>query len=307
MNKEDSVVLGNVNMFNECMRNVNTDKSKKKMFSSEQLFDIYENDIQFTNIISLMFFYLFLYFGLSNLVLSYLGYQLFKTPSKRVYYIFSGFLFYYFHGFLSTLYILTCLSSYYMLNNTIIINYYNSYLFPKKNILITNFSNNLNNLMKIKIFTRLSNSYNFIFGKINYIITNYYVSRLINNLDKGIGYVFLYIKNGLMRLFKDLSFSIINLFNKFDLKKSDVINSDVINSSKKNDNTFFIDEFDNLDDLLMNDDELSNFRDNNMNQQMDMLLNMMGKAQNLMSQVNDLKSLDKNNLRRRNNINNISI
>tara|TARA_A100000164_G_C21545015_1_gene602321 strand:- start:73 stop:657 length:585 start_codon:yes stop_codon:yes gene_type:complete len=194
-----------------------------------------------------------------------------------------------------------------MLNNTIIINYYNSYLFPKKNILITNFSNNLNNLMKIKIFTRLSNSYNFIFGKINYIITNYYVSRLINNLDKGIGYVFLYIKNGLMRLFKDLSFSIINLFNKFDLKKSDVINSDVINSSKKNDNTFFIDEFDNLDDLLMNDDELSNFRDNNMNQQMDMLLNMMGKAQNLMSQVNDLKSLDKNNLRRRNNINNISI
>ena len=289
---EKNNVLDNIHTLNECMRHQPINRINLE----------FNNDLQVSNIFSLMCLYLLMYFGLSNLILVYFGYQLLKTPSKRLYYVFSGFLFYYLYGFLSTLYMLTCLSSYYMLNNIMVINYYNSHIVPKKNILVNNFNKNFNNRIKVGLFSRLLNKYNFIVDKFNYFTNNYYISQLVNNLDKTIGYMFLYVKNGVIRLCRDLSFSFINLFNRFDV--SDL---NVVNSQKKKSDTFFIDEFDNLDDLLMNDDEINNFRDNNMNQQMDMLLNMMGKAQNLMSQVSDLKTLDKNNLRKRNINNNISI
>ena len=293
LNNED---IDNVkkNKFNECMREI------KDMSS-----------FNYINIILFLSIPVFYYIGISKLFLILLAYNFFITPSKRRYYLFSLYLYYHLFGFIALSNSVIIFGSYYLLNNSTFIIMSNNYLENNMSDIKKFFNKRkekiLNKLNKIKLFLKIKN----VINDIIYLLDKYYILYMLNYINKILGYVINYMKNGIYRVIGDFSSSSLYFIKKFSffkendfLKKNNIKNKNDKNNKKKNDN-YFIDEFDNLDDLLMNDDEvIKNFKNNNMGQQMDMLLGMMSQANTLMKQVGNL---NQNNLRRRNNINSINI
>jgi hypothetical protein len=273
--------------YNECMRDIKA-----------------INNYNYLNILVFSSFPIFYYIGISKLFLILIVSNFISMPSKRRYYLMSSYTYYHFFGLIAFFNSLLIFSSYYLLNNTSITNMFNKYLKENNNAIRSYFIERKEliyiQFYNIRLFVKIKTFLN----RCMILLDKYHILYLINYLNNILGYMLDYIKNGILRVVRDLSLSFFHLVKKYSFfgEKNPLVNKQ---KHQKINNNFFIDEFDNLDDLLMNDDEIiNNFKNNNMGQQMDMLLGMMSQANTLMKTVGTLKQ---NNLRKRTNINSKNI